>query len=242
MSERDSICAAKEKPLPQMVAGTEHSRLVNRKSRKSSTVRWATFTCHCGVEFVASVSSVRSGHKRSCGCLRAMTRLLNRTHGMSGTAIYKLWAGMKKRCEDSRYKHYHNYGGRGIRVCERWQTFENFYADMGDRPSDRHSLDRIDNNGHYEPENCRWATATEQNRNRRNSRFITANGVTKTMTEWAEELGCDRRLIHVRLSKGWSDQEAIDGKRAVQRMQPRSPNGKFAALSLGITLTEPAEL
>lgn len=125
-------------------------------------------------------------------------------HGWSRTPEYQCWRGMKKRCgnhDDA------NYGGRGIRVCARWQTFENFMADMGPRPSAAHSIDRIDNNGNYEPGNCRWATKLEQSQNTRVVRLITHNGRTLPVRAWARELGIDHKTVRERLARG----RAVDG-------------------------------
>ena len=101
------------------------------------------------------------------------------------------------------------YGGRGIRVCERWKSYEAFFADVGARPSAEHSLDRIDTNGHYEPGNVRWATRREQNRNHRYHRWLTHQGETKMLAEWAEETGIGRSTIHLRLKAGWSTERAL---------------------------------
>jgi hypothetical protein len=120
---------------------------------------------------------------------------------MSGTRIYKAWAQMKNRCSNVNDPGWANYGGRGITVCDRWQTFESFYADMGERPEGK-TLDRIDNDGNYEPGNCRWATPSEQLSNRRTSLLLTLDGVTKTVTGWARSKGLRPGTILDRYRRG----------------------------------------
>lgn len=117
---------------------------------------------------------------------------------------YRAWARMKRRCLDPRTDGYHRYGGRGITVCPRWlNSFENFLADMGPRPTDQHSLDRVNNNGNYEPGNCRWATLDMQANNRRANRRLTHNGKSQGVSAWARELGCKPHTITMRLARGW---------------------------------------
>lgn len=157
--------------------------------------------CACGNTCVVIASHLRSGHSTSCGC-KHTERLVK--HGMHRTTEYRIWQQMKRRCTDSRCRTYPRYGGRGITVCDRWlESFENFYADMGDRPSKQHSLDRIDNDGPYSPENCRWATWDVQYRNRRQTVSITYSGETKCQKDWCREYGVDEATFAQRLSRGW---------------------------------------
>ncbi len=130
--------------------------------------------CQCGDEIVVVIERLVSGNTTSCGCeQRRRAKLCSTTHGhtqfRSRTSTYGIWRGMKSRCQNPNTENYYLYGGRGIAVCARWQEFNNFLADMGARPNGL-TLDRIDVNGNYEPGNCRWATVTDQNNNRRNSR------------------------------------------------------------------------
>lgn len=134
----------------------------------------------------------------------------NAKHGMHLSPEYTAWHTMKQRCNCKTHKAYPMYGGRGITVCDSWNaSFEAFYADMGPRPSDCHTLDRIDNDKGYSPDNCRWATMQVQSSNRRTNRKITFNGETLTIAEWARRIGTSRQTIRNRLEQGWSDAEII---------------------------------
>lgn len=125
--------------------------------------------------------------------------------------MYQIWCGMKQRCHYKGHKHYDNYGGRGIKVCDRWYSnYANFLNDMGLPPSKDHQLDRDDSNGNYEPGNVQWSTRSENCKNRRNKRLITANGKTQNLIDWAIELGCKMSTIHRRIHVyKWSEEKAV---------------------------------
>ena len=174
--------------------------------------------CDCGNEKTVVRSNLTSEKTRSCGCFRnEVTRKRARTHGCSRTIEHIVWLGMIARCTAKSNKGWKNYGGRGIKVCERWRhDFAAFLSDMGPRPSSEHSihrseysLDRIDNDGNYEPSNCRWAIHREQMNNVRYNRIITVNGESKTVAEWTRKLGCSTSTIGQRLRHGWPEVKAV---------------------------------
>jgi hypothetical protein len=167
--------------------------------------------CECGTVTQMSRSNLRRSvqGEKSCGCTRFK-------HGLWKTRSYEVWSGMIKRCTRESTVHYDRYGGRGIDVCERWMSFENFYADMGERP-DGMSIERIDNDKGYSPENCRWATIAEQTRNRRSNVNITIDGETMCATDWARRFGVKSSVIIKRIRSGW------DAKRAVSEPVDNKP-------------------
>lgn len=160
------------------------------------------FQCDCGNRPVLPISYVTSGDTRSCGCLQREVLQAPRKHGRSHTAEFRSWTGIRQRCGNPTNPAYRHYGGRGISLCERWQTFENFYADMGPKPSPKHSIERIDNDKGYYKDNCRWATAQEQANNRRSSRLIQFNGETRTLAQWCVFLGVPQSTLWNRLNRG----------------------------------------
>ena len=173
--------------------------------------------CECGNEAEPAVCTLRNGRSRSCGCIRAEKFLESVTkHGLCEIPEHQVWADMRIRCSNPRHRKYPNYGGRGIKVCERWDDFANFIADMGRRPEGSHpsgramyTLERINNDGDYEPGNCRWACYAEQNRNHHRNRLLTHNGKTMCMTDWAAFTGMTVNTIRKRLTNGWSVHDTL---------------------------------
>ncbi len=144
---------------------------------------------------------------------------------------YEVWKKMRQRCCNPRHTSYRNYGGRGIEVCSRWDAFRAFLDDMGHRPSPKHSLDRIDNGGNYEPENCRWATPQQQQRNRRNNHLLTHNGQTMSIAEWSDQTGIHRRTLLNRISRnGWTVERALT--------TPETGGKQFTVDGITLSLTE----
>lgn len=170
--------------------------------------------CECGNNLITRSDALTSGRARSCGCLQKesasnVCKSRNTTHGKSRSRTYRIWCGMVTRCTNTNLPYFNNYGGRGISICERWLTFENFIADMGECPPGL-SIDRIDVNGNYEPSNCRWVDTKTQSRNTRKNRLLTHNNKTHCVSEWAEIYGVDRCLIKDRLRLGWDTQKALE--------------------------------
>ena len=189
-------------PKENQLIGQRFGRLVV----VSSTNSVAICRCDCGSIHEASTWNIRYGRTRSCGCLKAQGNHI--THGKTGTLTHKRWLAMTRRCRDENCIGYENYGGRGIRVCERWSEFVNFLADMGECPHGL-TLDRIDPDGNYEPGNCRWADKRTQARNTRANRMMTWNGRTLCVEEWAEVLGISSRSLMSRIRLGWSDEKTL---------------------------------
>ena len=180
--------------------------VVNRAVRERGRRPYWSCLCDCGNLHDVRGNTLVSGGVKSCGCLPA-ERLTAHGHTVNGksTPIFNAWSNMFSRCYNPKHEHYRSYGGRGIAVCSRWhESFENFLADMGPSWSQGLTLDRYPNNdGNYEPSNCRWATQAEQSRNRRTTVLLTFNGKTQTLTEWAAELGLTRQALGYRLRNGW---------------------------------------
>lgn len=180
-------------------------------------VKWL-WLCECGKTTIAQASNVKSGNTNSCGCGQDAARRKKRkfakgghfSHQMSRTPIYKAWSSMKGRCLNQKHKSFHNYGGRGIGIDARWaESFESFYVDMGPRPSKQHSLDRIDNNQGYGPDNCRWAIPIVQRNNSRQNRYLTLNGESRTVAQWCRVYGIAQNTVSDRLTRGWTTVDAL---------------------------------
>lgn len=173
--------------------------------------------CSCGNTIVTSGQRLRNGTVQSCGCFRKvrMSKLSidsNTTHGKAKTKLYKVFYGMIDRCYNPNNTRYKNYGGRGIRICPEWlDNFPAFYAwAMAHGYHEGLSIDRIDNDQGYSPQNCRWTNVEQQNRNTRSNHLITYQGKTQTVVEWAEELGIPKTTLFTRLSRGWSVEATLN--------------------------------
>ena len=158
--------------------------------------------CECGNRRIICAGDLQRRNKKSCGCLQ-------KTHGMTSARVYGVWSSMIKRCSNKNHKDFKYYGGRGIKVCKRWHKFENFFEDMG-HPNSNLSLDRINNNSNYSPDNCRWATQSEQANNKRNTVLIKYKDKIKTLMQWSKDLNINRKTLSGRIRRGWSVEKAIE--------------------------------
>jgi hypothetical protein len=181
------------------------------RTPKGFTFRRFQCRCACGKEVTSPLANLTKGHTKSCGCIVGKNSNPRHGHRPRGDAspTYQSWQAMKSRCCCLGDHAYSQYGGRGIKVCEKWMRFEGFLADMGQRP-DGHSLDRIDNDGDYEPSNCRWATRSQQQRNTRGNRLLTFRGETMCVAAWAERIGLNESTLWCRITRsGWSVEDAL---------------------------------
>lgn len=213
-------------PVIKDLTGKRYGRLVVSHMYigtevKPRPVKWVAM-CDCGNVTLVWGSSLPTGNTKSCGCLsREMSRERVYMHGMSHSKLHGKWLQIKNRCNNPNYPKYHRYGGRGIRVCEEWQDFTMFFADMNS-PFEEHvarhgeantSLDRIDVNGNYEPGNVRFATVLQQNNNRGNNYLLTHNGKTQTLAEWSRETGICWGTIRSRIKRNkWPVDKALTTK------------------------------
>jgi hypothetical protein len=202
---------------------------------RQGKARWAC-VCECRQDTVVSSDSLRSGNTQSCGCWGRTKLAQSRLrHGharkSAGSKLYKAWCHLKSRCLTPTDHKYPCYGGRGITVCERWvkgedgkSGFECFAADMGPHPGEGWSIDRKDNDGPYSPDNCRWATADEQSRNRRNNLRFTIHGETRCLKDWARRYGMRYMTVYARVEDGWPVERALTAPiRITKRLGLRSP-------------------
>jgi hypothetical protein len=198
------------------LTGQKFSRLtvIARGPNKGDEARWHC-KCDCGKEVLVMRCSLARGATQSCGCMmkersRIFAASQFTTHGLSRTNEYRIYAGMKTRCYNKASRTYQNYGGRGIIVCQRWlDSFEQFLADMGRRPSRQHSIERRDNEGPYSPMNCVWATIRQQANNKRNVRLYSHNGRSQSLARWAREIGMQHQTLRHRVNAGWDIASAI---------------------------------
>lgn len=177
--------------------------------RKKSQAVWLC-RCDCGKECKTMLGNLRRGHSTSCGCQRSVaTSRAKTTHAMYATPTYRSWSSMLTRCTNPSNHKFASYGGRGITVCDAWKCFEAFHADMGDRPLGT-TLGRTDNDGNYEPGNCRWESAKAQARNKRNTASFEHEGITATIPEHCERLGLNPCTVRSRIyTYGWPIDQAL---------------------------------
>lgn len=177
--------------------------------------------CVCENEVIVTAADLKSGNTKSCGCLqkeKAAITLLNMsmTHGLSRdkehkkTRLFRIWAGIRTRCLNPNDKTYKNYGGRGIKICNEWNDFATFHNwAIANGYDDNLSIERKDNDGNYEPSNCKWANDTEQANNKRTNRMIAHNGMTKTLSQWAKYYNLNYNMLFERLKRGWTFKKAV---------------------------------
>lgn len=206
--------------------GVRYDRLVvvGLSGRTRGRLPYWTCLCDCGKEKEVNQKELIRGETRSCGCYRREKMATAKTtHGQSGTRPYDSWCAMIARCKNKNNRSYKDYGGRGITVCERWSGsggYENFIQDMGERPEGM-TLDRIDNNGPYSPENCRWATAIVQGNNKRDSRIVECFGKKMSLSDWSRETGICAGVLWMRIAKlDWTAERAMS--RPVRKIARRS--------------------
>ncbi|MEC9061497.1 MAG: hypothetical protein VYC55_07810 [Pseudomonadota bacterium] len=192
--------------------------------RKSGTKKsMCECECECGERLNVEKYNLSSGNTKRCQLCASKIRGDKKSTHKASMAYkdrnpemhncYTRWQSMKRRCYKEYDSHYPRYGGRGIKVCDRWlNSFESFLDDMGLPPTKKHQIDRIDNDGNYESSNCRWVSQAKNSRNKSNNRIISAFGRSQTLVEWAEETGIKRETIAMRIRRGWSEEKALSKK------------------------------
>ena len=210
-----------ERMRPKVIinAGDKFHRLTAIKDENTRDKRWL-FQCDCGNMVSVPRARVFSGETKSCGCLRiekSKERMMSdpifnaTTHGKSDTRLYTIWKNMRRRCSDKKNTGYHNYGGRGIKVCDEWQDFMKFYSwAVSNGYKSNLSIDRIDNNGNYEPNNCQWVTVERQANNKRTNTMVTINGETHSLADWSRIKNINYKMVCTRIGKlHWTPYDAI---------------------------------
>lgn len=193
-----------------VIPGERFSKLVVLKEVfREGKGRWVLCKCDCGNEKIVSLSNLRQGNVKSCRCL--LHNATTKTHGGKGTRLYRIWAGIKSRCNNPHVQEYPRYGGRGITLCKEWLDFDVFREWSNNNGySDDLTIERIDVNGNYSPENCKWITLADQSRNRRNTIYVTYNNQEKTLKQWSKDTGIKYSVLFSRLKYlGWATEKAF---------------------------------
>jgi hypothetical protein len=213
------------------LTGKEFGRLtvlrrgLGRQYKTGAKPTWICI-CTCGNTIDTLEMNLVRGQTNSCGCLhRELASARRTTHGASTTPEYGVWQSMLNRCRNKSTNSYQYYGGRGIKVCARWRRFENFIADMGPRPTGKHSIERKDNDGDYTPSNCHWASTAEQARNRTDSFIIQYGGESKHLTAWRRDGGIPAHVLN-RLARGWPLRAAVDTPKGCRRRPQKKSRGR----------------
>lgn len=198
----------KAKDLSGMKFGRLTALLYDGKKTASGKRKWLC-RCACGELLYVTVGDL--GKTKSCGCLKIANNKSRSKHSMKKARIYNEWCGMKARCNNPKATHYKYYGGRGIKVCREWENdFLSFYKWATENGySDTLTLDRIDTNKDYGPQNCRWVSMKTQNRNKRSNHYLSFNGKTQIISDWANELGISYKALSARLKRGWNVEEIL---------------------------------
>ena len=196
--------------------GIPDSRWTVLKKVESLDGKNSFYLCKCSCEQhtqkILARHSIVSGNSKSCGCLaREQASARMTTHGKNGTRLHHIWKSMHERCYCENHQQFKDYGGRGIIICDEWKNdFNSFYEwALNNGYQDNLTIDRINNNGNYEPENCKWSTRKEQSNNQRTNRLLTYNNKTQTVSQWAEEVGLNKHTLQTRISRGWSVEDAL---------------------------------
>lgn len=200
-------------PTKLLLQGKKFNRLLvlqEQGKNKLGNILWLC-QCDCGAKTIVQGRFLKKGLIKSCGCY-AKEKLKQRltTHGLTGHPLRNVWNGIKQRCSNKNNLEYKNYGARGIKVCERWLIFKNFYDDIISGYIKGMEIERIDNNGNYEPKNCKWATHRQQNRNKRTNHLLECNGQKLSLVEWGEKLNIKPNTILTRIRRGWEINKALE--------------------------------
>lgn len=198
-------------PFGKNLLGKKFGRLFVEKKcntrTPNRTIRWEC-RCDCGKTTIVDTNRLTTGNTTSCGCFQ-IDRVT--VHGMSKNPTYQTWEGMIQRCRNPNHPSFAHYGGRGIKVCKKWLSFQGFYSDMGEKP-DGTSIERMNNEKGYDPDNCKWADIGEQARNKRNNRWIEFEGKKLCLADWSVKQGIPVTTILGRLKRGWSTEKSLTVK------------------------------